>query len=780
MNVYQPVSLQHALQRDFLTIVRQSTLIQKDNNRGSGKLQLSLTDFARQLGWPEDRITVLDARGESGSRGSRDIFKDALRRVRGGTVGAVAFARSDRLGRTALESGEFLDAAAKNQTLIITEGRIYNPASASDKLILGLLNQFAEYENDARTMWMMATRFALAKDGGYRIVLPTGLIAASPEDPEFVKRLDDAGLSEWLNDLQDHKAVSHRNGHRYYVLPYPDREVFESCRMRMECMLSTASLDAVTEMVLTDPAYPRPGLIPATRAIRRYHSDIVVNWIDVNHPNGRSVMRGWFKSPAVYGIYSFRSPKLAKKSGDPDSDRFRVRIENAFPAFAAPEDRKVVLRILDQDKKIWRTGSYDGPRRHMLEVLRCAQVRSPTRYDGIPLPESTPGPCRYLLSAWYQPDGTWGYYSHGCRFVGHKTQHVKGGPIDRVVEEVLLTVFDPDRLAGAMRRLEVEDNSAKVRLKALYREQAEVEKQAQAIKQVILQAEIDGAAGRAIMWNQELDALLSRRRQVERQIDGAQAEVADFVTLVTADRDRILSLGSDLQTLIPLLREHDPAQLRALVATMVETIYFHRISTYACRIEIVFPGGAVIDRSFVTRGMFVTRASAEYAAGRLDEGASPAEIAEELNRAKPKNHVKPWDEDRVRTAPYLLKHKPLDELRSGQHQSISMIAGRAGVPTDDAFIPAMHGHLGPGYYEDGDLWIRPHDDELHRAVPSIARYDVAKRMGWPLDDVVTRAEASKSTGLSRPRVVSRAKRRSGLGQDESGRHWVRLSDFAGS
>jgi DNA invertase Pin-like site-specific DNA recombinase len=767
----------HALERDLIVLIRQSTLIQKHENRGSGALQLSLHGLGLQLGWPEERIILLDARGESGSRGERAQFQELLRRVKSGATGAVALARSDRLGRTALESEELLRAAAEHGTLMITEGRIYDPSSASDKLILGLFNQFAEYENNARTLWMMATRLTLAKEGAYRVVMPTGLIAASPSDPAFMERLTEAGLASWVEDLDRHRTVSTRKGKQYFVLPYPDREVYEACRMRMECMLAHGSLNAVVEMINNDPSYPRAGLIPVCRAVRRYHSGIEIRWIDVNHPNGRVALRNWFKSPAIYGIYSFKSPTLAAKSPGEDPERFRVHIEDAFPSFANASDARAIKRILAEDKKPWREGSHEGPRPHLLSMLRCGGIIKPGGADGTAPGQDSTTRCGNLLTAMYQADGTWNYYSHLCRYEGHKTQHVAGNVVDSVVEQLLLAVFDQHRLEIAMQRLEVDEGAARSRLRALHTEQTRIQREMQGVKQAIIQAEIDGVTERKILWNHDLDSLIGRQQLIERQIAEAHADVEEFLGLVRSDRTRVLRLGSDLTRLLPMVRESSPDQLRALVGTMVDTIYFERISSHACRIEVVFPGGATVQRTFVTRGLFVPRTAVEYAAGRLREGAEPATIAAELNVAKPKDHRVPWDEDRVLTAPHALEHQPFTPLREGRHRTVSEIAESVGAQIEDVLIPAFHGNLGPGYYEKGQLYICPTLEELHRWVPAAARYDVAVAMGWNPEGVVTRSEVSQVTGLSRYQVVSGAKRRSGLGQDESGRHWVVRSDF---
>lgn len=766
MSVFEPLSHRRATERQLIVFVRQSTHQQRKSNQGSGKLQMTLVEVGRQLGWPPERITVLDARGESGSRGPRELFNDVLKRVKSGRVGAVAFARGDRIGRTALESEDLLRAAADNRTLIITEGRIYSPASASDKLILGMLTQVAEYENRARTMWMMATRFTLAKEGAYRIVMPTGLIAGSPEDPVFVKRLTEAGLASWLNNLEAHKAVSTREGKPFYVLPYPDREVFEACRMRMDCMLTNGDLDAVVELINTDPDYPRPGFIPVVaRAVRRYHDRILIKWVDMNHPYGRQALRKWFQSPAVYGVYTYNARKLARTTGDGDKDRFKVRIENAFPAFATAADGRRIRRIMEEDKKPWRMGAFHGPRTHLLSMLRCAHGAA----EG--------DVCGKRMHAMYQPDGTYGYYSHACRYTDHPTQHIKGHVVDDAVLETLLPVLDRERLERALNQLQVAGGIAKTRLRGIEADLQEATRSVKGLTRAVAQAELDSAEDRKAVLNEELDEAIKRQQAIESAIHSARADLRDFSALAASDRKRILALASDIPRLIEETQERHPALRRMLISEMVNTIHFNRVSGYAFEMDLTFPGGAKIRRSVLSRNMRVKRAALEWAAGKLSEGLDPNEIAAELNKAPLHNHHVPWTDERVNTAPYAMEHQELPPLRQGPHENLADIAQRLGVGYEAVFLAAVGGYLGPGQYRDGDLYLKPSLEELHRTIPEAAKRHVAKEMNWPIRDTVPRAEVSKRTGLSRYKVTTMARKRSGLGQDAASQHWVRVTDF---
>ncbi len=210
----------HVRDRRAVVLIRQSNPYQKKEHTGSGRMQLDQATFLATLGWPADRIDIIDARGESGRAGARrPLFDRLLADVRAGKYGIVAVGRSDRLGRNDVDSALFLEAAASTRTLISVSGRIYNPSSDADSMMLGMLSKFAEYENKARIRWLMAARWAKAKALELPVLLPTGLIWADPQDPVYVERLTSAGLGEWLENLDQHRAICRVGGRALYILP---------------------------------------------------------------------------------------------------------------------------------------------------------------------------------------------------------------------------------------------------------------------------------------------------------------------------------------------------------------------------------------------------------------------------------------------------------------------------------------------------------------------------------------------------------------------------------
>lgn len=57
-------------------------------------------------------------------------------------------------------------------------------------------------------------------------------------------------------------------------------------------------------------------------------------------------------------------------------------------------------------------------------------------------------------------------------------------------------------------------------------------------------------------------------------------------------------------------------------------------------------------------------------------------------------------------------------------------------------MPAWWGgsaHGAIAHYADGEIHIHPTEEELHRWVPSMARAHMGREMGWPFEEVITRA-----------------------------------------
>jgi hypothetical protein len=123
------------LQRLAYIYIRQSTLKQVKENLGSQAYQYQLIERAQALGWPRERIRVIDAdQGRSGrQRDGRDGFQEMVAEISLGHVGIVFGYEVSRLARNNLDWYTLLDLAAIFETLMADD----DPHAASRTVRVG-------------------------------------------------------------------------------------------------------------------------------------------------------------------------------------------------------------------------------------------------------------------------------------------------------------------------------------------------------------------------------------------------------------------------------------------------------------------------------------------------------------------------------------------------------------------------------------------------------------------------------------------------------------------
>jgi DNA invertase Pin-like site-specific DNA recombinase len=133
------VTAEHLARTAFL-YVRQSTLRQVLHNTESTQRQYALRQRAIQLGWPAERIVVIDSdQGQSGaSAADREGFQRLVAEVGVGRAGIVLGLEVSRLARNNADWHRLLEICALTDTLICDEDGLYDPADFNDRLLLGL------------------------------------------------------------------------------------------------------------------------------------------------------------------------------------------------------------------------------------------------------------------------------------------------------------------------------------------------------------------------------------------------------------------------------------------------------------------------------------------------------------------------------------------------------------------------------------------------------------------------------------------------------------------
>ena len=136
---HQKVKPSH-LKRNAYLYVRQSTLRQVMENTESTQRQYALKQHAAALGWPLERIIVIDTDlGQSGASAvDREGFQRLVTEVSLGRAGIVLGLEVSRLARNSMDWHRLLEICALTDTLILDEDGVYDPAHFNDRLLLGL------------------------------------------------------------------------------------------------------------------------------------------------------------------------------------------------------------------------------------------------------------------------------------------------------------------------------------------------------------------------------------------------------------------------------------------------------------------------------------------------------------------------------------------------------------------------------------------------------------------------------------------------------------------
>jgi DNA invertase Pin-like site-specific DNA recombinase len=171
------VTSQH-LEHDAYLYIRQSTPRQVLENTESTQRQYALRDRAVALGWPLERIHVLDSDlGKSGSQAAgRDGFQKLVSEVALGKAGMVMGLEVSRLARNSADWHRLIELCSLAGALILDEDGIYDPANFNDRLLLGLKGTMSEAELHFLKARMRGGMLNKARRGELEMPPPVGLV----------------------------------------------------------------------------------------------------------------------------------------------------------------------------------------------------------------------------------------------------------------------------------------------------------------------------------------------------------------------------------------------------------------------------------------------------------------------------------------------------------------------------------------------------------------------------------------------------------------------------
>lgn len=400
-DTHQKVTASH-LKRDAYLYVRQSTLRQVFENAESTKRQYALRQRAFALGWPQDRIHVIDSDlGESGASTDREGFQRLVTAVSMSQAGIVLGLEVSRLARNSTDWHRLLEICALTDTLILDEDGVYDPAHFNDRLLLGLKGTMSEAELHVLRARLQGGIWNKAKRGDLFVRPPIGFVYDS-------------------------------EGH---LLLDPDRQIQQALRMLFETFRRTGSALATVRN------FRQQGLLFPRRIHCGPHRGEVI-WGQLEHSHVLRVLH----NPRYAGAFVFGRSRM-RKTVDGSSfveflprDQWRILLPDAHTGYLSWDEYEQNQKRLQENTQAFGLDRRKSPPREGPALLQglilCGQCgrRMTVRY--------------HFRCGGLCPD-------YVCQRKGIENaepicQRIPGVEVDRAVSKILVELVNPTTLEVAL------------------------------------------------------------------------------------------------------------------------------------------------------------------------------------------------------------------------------------------------------------------------------------------------------------------------------------------
>ena len=175
------------LDRLAIVYIRQSDPQQVLNHRESRERQYELVELSVALGWPRDRVVIIDDdQGKTGrTTVKRSGFHRLLAEVTMEHVGLILGIEMSRIARNNRDWHNLLEMCAVFGTILADEDGVYDPKDTNDRLLLGLKGTISEFELVTMRNRLERGRLHKAQRGELFHNVPTGYVKISTEQVEM-------------------------------------------------------------------------------------------------------------------------------------------------------------------------------------------------------------------------------------------------------------------------------------------------------------------------------------------------------------------------------------------------------------------------------------------------------------------------------------------------------------------------------------------------------------------------------------------------------------------
>lgn len=538
-NAHQKVTANH-LKRDAFLYIRQSSLKQVMENQESTKRQYALRERAVALGWPIERVVVIDSdQGQSGAQAAdRQGFQKLVAEVGMGNAGIVMGLEVSRLARNSTDWHRLLEICALSQTLILDEDGVYDPSHFNDRLLLGLKGTMSEAELHVLKARLRGGILNKAKRGELEMPLPIGLVFRD-----------------------DTKKV---------VLD-PDKQVQDSVRLFFETFRRTGSASATVK-------YFAKKQIKFPRRIQAHPDKGKLFWGELLHSRALELLH----NPRFTGAFVFgRMRTRMRPNGKPEvvqvpRENWHTLIPNAHEGYISWEEFERNLKQLRENAQ-----AIGGDRR------RSPPREGPALLQGLIIC----GKCGSRMTIRYHSSFGKIVPEYTCmrRHIEHGDavcQLIHGAALDNIVGKLLVEIVTPVALEVALAvQQELQSRlkeSDQLRKKQVERARYEADLSQRRFMQVDPNNRLVADALEAD-WNEKLRELTQAKEEYERQTK------ADHLILDDKKKTEIMKLTTDFPKLWNDPQTPDRERKR-MVRLMIEDVTLTKNDDIL--VNIRFKGGA--------------------------------------------------------------------------------------------------------------------------------------------------------------------------------------------
>ena len=582
---HQKVTTSH-LKRDAYLYVRQSTVRQVIENTESTQRQYALRQRAVALGWPHDRVIVIDSDlGQSGASAvDREGFQKLVAEVGMGRAGIVLGLEVSRLARNSTDWHRLLEICALTDTLILDEDGIYDPAHFNDRLLLGLKGTMSEAELHVLRARLRGGIINKARRGELRRRLPVGFVY---------------------------------DGDGHVVLD-PDKQVQESVRLLFATFARTGAAHATLKY------FRQERLLFPTR-IGAGASKGELAWTPLSLGRTASILH----NPWYAGAYAFGRCRWRKRPDGGQGSRrenlpraeWLALLRDAHPAYISWEEYERIDQRLQASAKSlgWERGR-ESPR----EGPALLQGRTICGICGSRMH------VHYNIRRTGQLIPNYVCYGRGRLLGDSSCQSILGTEIDAAVGKLLVEAVTPMALEMTLAiQQEIAarlDEADRLRHRQVERAQYEADHARHRYMQV-------DAANRLVAdsleaeWNAKLRALGEAQDEYQRQHE------ADRLTVGQEQHQRILALATDFPAVWrdPTTPQRERKRMLALLIEDI-TLLKQRELTVAIR----FRGGATttltLPRPLTPQQLRATDPEVRQQIDTLLDEYTDAQVANLLNQ----------------------------------------------------------------------------------------------------------------------------------------------------